>query len=207
MSGVAGHSANIPSSLEDSKSDSATPTVAELEEILKSNKFPFHHIDEVWPNLYLGDITIAQDTFGLWKMGITHVLNAAHKMLGGDDFYGTSVEYYGIAASDLPGFDIAAYFHSGGEFIHRALDTPGGKLLVHCAVGVSRSATLVLAYLMVYHSHSLAEAIETVTARRRIFPNRGFLKQLRKLDQKLKEDRNARRSLRNVHQTSSGNAS
>lgn len=57
-----------------------------------------------------------------------------------------------------------------------------GRVLVHCAVGVSRSASLVLAFLMIHQRLSLLDAVQTVKLRRWIFPNRGFLRQLRALD-------------------------
>lgn len=56
------------------------------------------------------------------------------------------------------------------------------KVLVHCAMGRSRSATLVLAYLMIYKNMTVVDAIEQVSRHRCILPNRGFLKQLRELD-------------------------
>lgn len=59
------------------------------------------------------------------------------------------------------------------------------RVLVHCAVGVSRSASLVLAYLMIHHGFTLLQAINKVKERRWIFPNRGFLKQLQALERKL----------------------
>lgn len=61
------------------------------------------------------------------------------------------------------------------------------KILVHCAVGVSRSASLVLAYLMINHHLPLIEAIKTVKEHRWISPNRGFLKHLRNLDVQLRQ--------------------
>lgn len=60
------------------------------------------------------------------------------------------------------------------------------KVLVHCVVGVSRSATLVLAYLMLHQQLSLRQAVITVRERRWVFPNRGFLHQLCRLDQQLR---------------------
>lgn len=72
----------------------------------------------------------ANNRFELWKLGITHVLNAAHGGLycqGNADFYGSSVSYLGVPAHDLPEFDISVYFSSAADFIHRALSTPGGR--------------------------------------------------------------------------------
>lgn len=66
-----------------------------------------------------------------------------------------------------------------------------GRILVHCAVGVSRSATLVLAYLMIRHHMPLVEAIKTVKDHRGIIPNRGFLRQLVALDNALRLKRSS----------------
>lgn len=60
-----------------------------------------------------------------------------------------------------------------------------GKVFVHCAVGVSRSAALVLAYLMIHHHLGLLSSIRCVQQKRWVFPNRGFLRQLVALEQKL----------------------
>ncbi|XP_072247188.1 dual specificity protein phosphatase 13A-like [Leuresthes tenuis] len=167
------------------------PSLQELEEVLHSAPRSCRHGDEVWPNLFLGDMFMSHDKFGLWQLGITHVLNASHGKLcckGSDDFYGTTVKYHGVPANDLPTFDLSPFFSPASEFIHEAL-TSGGKVLVHCAVGVSRSAALVLAYLMIHHHFSLLSSICCVQQNRWIFPNRGFLRQLIALDKKLQEER------------------
>ncbi|XP_026529962.1 dual specificity protein phosphatase 13-like [Notechis scutatus] len=57
-----------------------------------------------------------------------------------------------------------------------------GKVLVHCAMGISRSATLVLAFLMIYENKNLVEALKMVREHRGVCPNTGFLSQLRELD-------------------------
>lgn len=55
----------------------------------------------------------------------------------------------------------------------------GGKILVHCMAGVSRSASIVLAYLVKYQSLTLREAYVVLRKARPIAsPNPGFWKQL-----------------------------
>ncbi|XP_028982749.1 dual specificity protein phosphatase 13-like [Betta splendens] len=167
--------------------DQRAKTLQELEEVLHSAPRSCRHGDEVWPNLYLGDMFMSHDKLGLSQLGITHVLNAAHGKLcckGSDDFYGTTVKYYGVPANDLPTFDLSPFFYPAAEFIHRALSS-AGKVLVHCAVGVSRSAALVLSYLMIHQHLSLLSSIRLVQQKRWICPNRGFLRQLIVLDQEL----------------------
>lgn len=54
-----------------------------------------------------------------------------------------------------------------------------GRVLVHCVAGVSRSATLCLAYFIKYGGMSLREAFAYVVKRRPcIRPNNTFFKQL-----------------------------
>lgn len=67
-----------------------------------------------------------------------------------------------------------------------------GKVLVHCLMGVSRSATLVLAFLMITEGLTLQEAVAAVRPHRDICPNPGFLQQLRTLDMSLERERRRR---------------
>ncbi|KAL8202236.1 UNVERIFIED_CONTAM: hypothetical protein K2H54_003943, partial [Gekko kuhli] len=132
---------------------------------------------------------IAHDKEELQGLGITHILNAAHgawDSRGCQDFYGQEIHYHGIAAEDAPDFDLSVHFRPASEYIHKALSAPQGKVLVHCILGKSRSATLVLAYLMIYQNFSLRDAVERVLQHRAISPNQGFLKQLQDLDLELR---------------------
>ncbi|XP_019598740.2 dual specificity protein phosphatase 26 isoform X1 [Rhinolophus sinicus] len=132
---------------------------------------------------------IANNHRELRRLGITHVLNASHSRWRGtpESYEGLGIRYLGVEAHDSPAFDMSIHFQTAADFIHRALSQPGGKILVHCAVGVSRSATLVLAYLMLYHHLTLVEAIKKVKDHRGIIPNRGFLRQLLALDRRLRQ--------------------
>ncbi|XP_077406316.1 dual specificity protein phosphatase 13A-like [Vanacampus margaritifer] len=170
------------------ESSRRTPSVKELNNILFGGKRFGNHVDEVWPRLFIGDASVANDRYVLWKLGITHVVNAAHGSKccqGGRHFYGPAVDYYAVPAADSPTFDLSPYFLPCARYIDNALNTTDASVLVHCAVGVSRSASLVLAYLMIRHGLSLLEAVRKVKHRRWIFPNVGFLKQLRALDDQL----------------------
>uniref|UniRef100_A0A3B3YY31 Dual specificity protein phosphatase n=1 Tax=Poecilia mexicana TaxID=48701 RepID=A0A3B3YY31_9TELE len=139
------------------------------------------------------DIFVCMDRPELKDLGVTHVLNAAegkwNNVLTGANYYkDLNIQYLGVEADDKPTFNISQYFLLATEFIHEALSQPQNKVLVHCVMGRSRSATLVLAYLMMKHSLTVVEAIEHVQQKRCILPNHGFLKQLRALDITLQED-------------------
>ncbi|XP_078700353.1 uncharacterized protein LOC144927093 isoform X10 [Branchiostoma floridae x Branchiostoma belcheri] len=142
--------------------------------------------NEVFPNIFIGDQTGAKNFHELKRMGVTHILNAAHWYWSRPVelmYREMGVEYLGIMADNSEMFDLSRYFYRAGNFI--SLAKKRGKVLVHCAVGFSRSPTLVVAYLMLYHRMSAQEALKTIRAKRMIGPNRGFLRQLADFNNKL----------------------
>ncbi|XP_057681406.1 dual specificity phosphatase 29-like [Corythoichthys intestinalis] len=176
------------------ESDDVTPSCYELDKVLNRGCAAYAPYNEVWPQVYIGDEATAKDKFNLKKLGITHVLNAAegtwNNVDTGASYYGDmGVVYHGVVAADTPSFDLSQYFITASHFIGTALADPNNKLLVHCVMGRSRSATLFLAYLMISEGMTLADAADHVKTRRRILPNWGFLKQLRELDTKLQNQR------------------
>nr|XP_042709987.1 serine/threonine/tyrosine-interacting-like protein 2 isoform X2 [Chrysemys picta bellii] len=136
--------------------------------------------------------SVAVNKGRLKRLGITHILNAAHGtgVYTGPDFYnGLNIQYLGIEVDDFPEMDISKHFHQAAEFLDEALLTYRGKILVSSEMGISRSAVLVAAYLMIFHHMTILEALMTIRKKRAIYPNDGFLKQLRELNEKLLEER------------------
>uniref|UniRef100_H3DGK3 Dual specificity protein phosphatase n=1 Tax=Tetraodon nigroviridis TaxID=99883 RepID=H3DGK3_TETNG len=180
----------------DPDSDYVTPGTLDLEQLFWTGpEVQYTHVNLVWPGIYIGDEwKTALELPGLRDLGITHVLNAAegkwNNVLTGAGYYSdANICYYGVEADDKPTFNISQFFQPAAQFIHEALSQPHNNVLVHCVMGRSRSATLVLAYLMMRHSLSVVDAVEQVRQRRCILPNHGFLKQLRALDITLQEER------------------
>ena len=125
----------------------------------------------------------------LQSLGITHVLNAAHgtklyHVHTGPDYYcETGIIYHGVPAMDMFTFKINRYFDEACDFIGKVIGTKQtsnvcGRILVHCKEGVSRSASLVLAYLVRDQEMQLKDAVRLVRSKRAITPNEGFLQQL-----------------------------
>ncbi|KAK3559752.1 hypothetical protein QTP86_020757 [Hemibagrus guttatus] len=176
---------------EEEKMDSGyeTPPTCILLDLLLKSRRPSGPFNKVWPNIIISDARTATDLSLLKTLRVTHVVNAAHgpaHIDTGSTFYSDAhIQYLGVEAPDSRDFDLSVFFHTTADFIHTALTQDSGKVLVHCARGVSRSATLVLAYLMIYERLTVAEAIEAVRAHRNILPNVGFLEQLRDLDARL----------------------
>ncbi|KAI5650592.1 hypothetical protein M9H77_36597 [Catharanthus roseus] len=90
-----------------------------------------------------------------------------------------------FSLSDREDVNISQYFEDCFEFIEEAKKS-GGGVLVHCFLGRSRSATIVVAYLMKKHGMSLAQALAHVKERRPVAgPNSGFIAQLQNLEKTL----------------------
>uniref|UniRef100_A0A6J0TXS0 Dual specificity protein phosphatase n=1 Tax=Pogona vitticeps TaxID=103695 RepID=A0A6J0TXS0_9SAUR len=191
MNHAGNHSSKNHSS--ESKQHYETPALSELQRLVWNRGGSDNHVDQVWPNLYLGDAWAARSKTILQSLGITHILNAAdgpYNINTGARYYrDLPIEYYGVQAFDDNAFNISIFFHDAANFMRKALNSEGGKIFVHCAMGLSRSATLVLAYLMIHENLTLVEALKSVDSHRGICPNTGFLSQLRDLDIKLNNER------------------
>ena len=75
---------------------------------------------------------------------------------------------------DVPWENLSKYFPSAIKFIKDAL-AGGGTVFVHCYAGVSRSAAILIAYLMQEHQLTMFQAMSLVKAKRSVaFPNPGF---------------------------------
>lgn len=153
---------------------------------------PSRSHDEVYPGIIIGDMWTALDVPLLRSEIVGSVLNSC---CGGGQPYlvDTDADFYyrrrlparflGIRAVDADWYPLKDWFSHAAEFIDTGLRH--GKVLVHCIQGMSRSATLVIAYLMIKQRLSVREAVKILRARREIFPNSGFLQQLCQLEKQL----------------------
>jgi hypothetical protein len=138
-------------------------------------------IDEVIPNLYIGDFASACNREELKKMGFTHVLTA---IMGVDAMFPSDFNYKTVNICDQSQASIHHYFDESADFIHNAI-TEDGRVYVHCMCGISRSATLICAYLIKYGNHTDETAIELLKKARAITnQNEGFSQQLKAYYQK-----------------------
>ncbi|MGH0118195.1 UNVERIFIED_CONTAM: hypothetical protein FKN15_045342 [Acipenser sinensis] len=159
---------NTVSSAIKSHSEYITPSLQDLQHLLWTRRGASGHVDQVWPRIYLGDKWAAKDKRSLQSLQITHILNAAdgkYNVCTGARYYrDKNIIYHGVEAFDTTAFDISPFFYSAAKFIKEALEKPGGKVLVHCAMGLSRSATLVLAFLMIYENKTLVDALKAISS-------------------------------------------
>jgi len=137
-------------------------------------------------NLFIGGALAARSKYTLQHLGITHVLCLCSNEIGqSDSQFPDLFEYKNFSISDDDDANISELFEEASDFIDH-VNHVGGKVLVHCFEGKSRSATVVLAFLMLRMGFTLAKAWNLLKkVHRRAQPNDGFAKALLALDKKL----------------------
>mmetsp|Transcript_42092 Transcript_42092/g.51060 ORF Transcript_42092/g.51060 Transcript_42092/m.51060 type:complete len:208 (-) Transcript_42092:292-915(-) len=136
--------------------------------------------------IYLGSIGAASSKDTLKALSITHILCVASAI---QPKFPEDFNYKTVAVLDSPTVELSEYFEECFEYINKVI-AGGEALLVHCFAGKSRSATIVLAWLMKHKQFSLEDAIAyTKSCRDVINPNAGFMQQLAAYDRTLKAGR------------------
>uniref|UniRef100_A0A3B3VU30 protein-serine/threonine phosphatase n=1 Tax=Poecilia latipinna TaxID=48699 RepID=A0A3B3VU30_9TELE len=130
---------------------------------------------KIFDYLYLGSEWNAANFEELQKNNVGYILNVTREI---DNFFPESFTYMNIRVYDVEATDLLSHWPDTYNFINSARKS-GQAVLVHCKMGVSRSASTVIAYAMKQQHWSLDEALSYVRDRRSIVkPNDGFLKQL-----------------------------
>ena len=142
-------------------------------------------IDEVVPGkLWLTNFRSASDVKKLKKLRITHVV-AVGTEFEADSLPGIKHWKRNIYDDNSEAHTMGCALRDGADFIDAAIKD-GGRVLVHCAAGISRSSTIVLAYAMLHCDMKLRDAFrDLINCRRIIWPNDGFMAQLIALEREL----------------------
>ena len=147
-----------------------------------SSSVSFNDMDEIIDNLYLGNLSSAENVTKLKELGIKKVLS----LLDGFFPYYKKSDNITQKKFTIHDFEIENIIKIFGDCIKFIKGEE--KVLVHCAAGASRSATVVIAYLMWKKKIPYEEALKFVQEKRYIvWPNPGFKEQLKLFDKKLKE--------------------
>jgi len=120
----------------------------------------------------------------LRKLGVTLVVNCTEDLVAPSEEALVGIQWHRLALADEEEQDLDAALEEGLALIDQARDA-GGRVLIHCHEGKSRSVSVCLAYFMTRERRSLADALAFVkTRRKQARPNAGFMKQLSELELK-----------------------
>ncbi|XP_038666636.1 dual specificity protein phosphatase 10 [Scyliorhinus canicula] len=138
----------------------------------------------ILPFLFLGNEQDAQDIEKMQRMNVGYIINVTtHLPLY---HYEQGIfRYKRLPATDSNKQNLRQYFEEAFEFIEEAHQC-GKGLLIHCQAGVSRSATIVIAYLMKHTLMTMTDAYKFVKGKRPIIsPNLNFMGQLLEFEEDL----------------------
>lgn len=134
---------------------------------------------QITKHILIGNRECAQDSALLQSVGVTHVLNICHQL---PNYYPQKFIYMKIDVADAPTTNLLPYFRKASKFLAN-VEAKGGRALVHCVAGCSRSVTIVLMHLMGHHGVYLRDGWEHVLQYRpQSCPNESFKLQLAKLE-------------------------
>uniref|UniRef100_A0AAR2KTZ0 protein-tyrosine-phosphatase n=1 Tax=Pygocentrus nattereri TaxID=42514 RepID=A0AAR2KTZ0_PYGNA len=130
---------------------------------------------------------MAHDYRIIKNLHITHVVNATAEI---SDAFPNVLRYLRLRLSDDAQQDLRQALPEASRFIAAVLrgspGSPGGRVLVHCSLGRSRSSVLTLGFLMEQRRWSLLHAFRWLKERRTCAaPNAGFLRQLLDYEEQL----------------------
>jgi len=139
--------------------------------------------NEIIKDVYLGNIDSCYDRENLKKLGITHIISV---ISGFSPPYPDDFEYLVINALDTTNTNLKDHFEVCSSFIDNALNKYGGKVLIHCMAGKSRSATILAAYIIKHYGTDTNNALKSIKIKRNIIePNSYFIEQLNEYHKEL----------------------
>ena len=138
------------------------------------NEFTRIDMDQITDKIYLGNFGAAKNIYNLKNEGITKILSVMDKYAPEYKREDNLLQKI-IKVADSPYENIIKYFRDCIAFIEG-----NNKILIHCMGGCSRSPSIVIAYIMWKYQLSFNESFNFVNEKRPfIFPNAGFIKQLK----------------------------
>ena len=94
--------------------------------------------------------------------------------------------YYGAVCSDEDEDDISKHFVPTANFIEEA-SAAGGRVIVNCVGGISRSSTIATSFLLQKKGMTLEDALTSLRMKRDVSPNEGFLLKLVELENSIRK--------------------
>ena len=133
-------------------------------------------------NIYIGNVYDAHNLDKLKEFNIGNVISAVS---GLDGIYDDNINHLNLTLIDNTDQNIIQYFDTTNYFInsivskHISTSVHNNCILIHCICGVSRSVTILIAYMIYKYNYTPDDALAFIKIRRDIAnPNPNFITQL-----------------------------
>lgn len=160
--------------------DTQSSWMQKIHEVVGIRQLPQRdHPTQLLPFLYLGNYKHAKALSTMERVKVTHIINCAKASCPPTHNLYPTKSYLALDAEDTPTYPILAILWEEVYSFMEEARRAQGCLFIHCQAGVNRSATLAVAYCMVYNQWPLLKAIQHVfTLRPFILTNEFFQLQL-----------------------------
>ena len=116
---------------------------------------------KIFDYLFLGTEWNASNAEELEANKCWYIINVTKEI---QNFFPARIRYHNIRIYDTPTSDLLPHWEDTYRFVREARRN-GSSILIHCKLGVSRSASTVIAYAMKQYNWSLEEAMTHVKVR------------------------------------------
>lgn len=139
--------------------------------------------------LFIGSSADAKNIGFLKSNRIRYILNCSDNVPNYHQKDNLSFEYCRLPLSDNESERLDHHYQKCWEFFDRCLTREDGCLLVHCKLGISRSAACLMSFLIKFMRMSYSEALHLLeTSRETVDPNTIFRQQLQQLSKQLENN-------------------
>ena len=148
-------------------------------------------VNHIIDNIYLGDYRVASNYSLLKELKLQYIINCTFEI---PSEFPNDFQYLNLSIEDSSSQDITHSLNEAYSFltqharnrddINNNNNNSRDNILVHCVQGKSRSASIVIYYLMRKYNYTYNRAIELLQSKRSVVsPNKGFEQQLRQIEQ------------------------
>ena len=149
--------------------------------------------NQITEKIFLGNEDSAYDKKFLLDNNISNILICAE---GCEIFFPDLFKYKILYLDDSPDEDLLIWLYEAFKFI----DSSEKNIYIHCVMGISRSASIVISYLMFKNKWNYLKSFEFVKKKRnQIDPNSGFVEQLKKFEIIIKHNNYNIEKIKNIH--------
>lgn len=134
------------------------------------------HPSQILPGIYLGNYINANNLEEIRRLRINYILNCASDIKINN--LPTDLKYCHLDMIDSPQLNIFQYFGKAFAFIESARKN-NCNILIHCKLGISRSTSILIAYMIKHYGYSVKKSLDLIKSKRKqVNPNNGFINQL-----------------------------